>query len=303
MKHGATDYLLKDRIARLGVTVEQALEKKRLREERQRVEMSLNLFRDLVDRSSDGIEVIDPETGRFLDVNETACARLGYTREELLSMSVPEVEANAVDFSSWRKMVEEIRQSNFKIIEGRHKRKDGSTFPVEVSVRYVKQDREYLIAAVRDITERKKAEEISEAQQRLLDSLISAVPDLIYFKDKESRFIRINEAYAERAGLSDINAALGKTDFDFYGEHARRAYEDEQRIIATGQPMINKEEQEDWQDGRVTWTTSTKLPLFDNNGKIAGIMGISRDITERKRAEQRLTTQSAISRRWRIPTP
>jgi len=164
----------------------------------------------------------------------------------------------------------------------------GGTILDRYSSPVVGQDGKYYgrIWTFRDITERKRVEEASAAQQRLLDSLIAAVPDLIYFKDRESRFVRINEAFARRSGLIDVKAALGKTDFDLFGEqHARQAYEDEQRIMATGQPMINKEEREDWPDGRITWATSTKLPMFDNSGKIAGIMGISHDITDLKRAD------------------
>jgi PAS domain S-box-containing protein len=146
-----------------------------------------------------------------------------------------------------------------------------------------------LMGIGRDITERKQAEETFAAQQKLLDSLIAAIPDLVYFKDRESRFLRINEAYAKRAGLADVQAAVGKTDSDIYGEqHAREAYEDEQRILATGQPLINKEERESWPDGRVTWVVSTKMPLLDSSGKIIGTMGISRDITERKQVEEAL---------------
>jgi len=147
-----------------------------------------------------------------------------------------------------------------------------------------------LVGIGRDITERKRAEETFAAQQKLLDNLIAAVPDLVYFKDRESRFIRINEAYAKRAGLTDVHAAAGKTDFDIYGEqHARAAYEDEQRIMATAEPIINKEEREDWPDGRITWAFTTKMPLLDSSGKIVGTMGISRDITERKQAEEELS--------------
>lgn len=140
-----------------------------------------------------------------------------------------------------------------------------------------------------EASKRKQVEDTIATQQRLLDSLIATIPDLIYFKDRESRFIRINEAYARRAGMTDVREARGKTDFDIFGDqHSRQAYEDEQRIVATGQPMINKEEREDWPDGRVTWATSTKLPIFDSGGTIVGIMGISRDITERKQAEDTL---------------
>ncbi len=154
-----------------------------------------------------------------------------------------------------------------------------------------------LVGIGRDITERKQAEETFATQQKLLDSLITAIPDLIYFKDKESRFIRINEAYAKRAGLPDVQAALGKSDNDIFGgQHAREAYEDEQRILATGQPIINKEERETWPDGRVTWVMSTKMPFFDGNGKIIGTMGVSHDITGRKQMEEALARERTLMR-------
>ena len=146
-----------------------------------------------------------------------------------------------------------------------------------------------LIGVGRDITEIKRTEAALATEQRLLNSLITTIPDLIYFKDRESRFVRINEAFARRFGLSDPFAAMGKTDFDLFGEqHARAAYDDEQRILATGEPIIDKEEREDWKDGRVMWVSSTKMPLRDKTGKVVGIMGISRDITERKRLEEHL---------------
>lgn len=167
MKRGATDYLLKDRITRLGMAVEQALEQKRLRAERKQVELSLNLFRMLVDRSNDGIEVIDPETARFLDINETTCRQVGYSRDELLSMTVMDLDNNALDPGKWPEIVEKIRRADFKIFEGTHRRKDGSVFPIEVNARFVTLGRDYLIASVRDITGRKRAEEaLQESEER-----------------------------------------------------------------------------------------------------------------------------------------
>ena len=164
MRHGVTDYLLKDRTARLGEAVAQALTQKRLRQEQKKTEAALRLFRTLIDQSSDGIEVIDPETGQFLDVNETNCRRLGYRREELLTMRVQVIEAEPLDSEAWRKNVAEIRTRDFKVIQIRQKRKDGTTFPVEIYARFLKLDREYLLASVRDITERRKAELESESQ-------------------------------------------------------------------------------------------------------------------------------------------
>ncbi len=138
--------------------------------QRKEAEAASKLFRALVDRSGDGIEVIDPETGRFLDVNETACKQMGYRREEMLSMGMADIDAGVIgaDPSAWRASVEITRQAGFRILETEHRRKDGSIFPVEVRVQYVQLDRDYFIASVRDITERKQAQQkITEYTQEL----------------------------------------------------------------------------------------------------------------------------------------
>jgi PAS domain S-box-containing protein len=140
-----------------------------------------------------------------------------------------------------------------------------------------------------DITRRKRAEEELAYERYLLKSLMDTVPDCIYFKDRDSRFLRINRALAERFGFEGPAAALGKTDFDlFTEEHARQAFEDEQEIIRTGRPVVGKEEKETWPDGRVTWASTTKMPLRDAQGALVGTFGISRDISRRKRIEEEL---------------
>ena len=131
-------------------------------------------------------------------------------------------------------------------------------------------------------------------QKYILDTFMENVPDHIYFKDRESHFIRISKALAQSFGLSDPMLALGKTDFDFFTEeHARPAYEDEQTIIQTGQPIMGKEEKETWPSRPDTWALTTKIPLHDKDGNIVGTFGISRDITERKRVEEQLERYSA----------
>ena len=112
------------------------------------------------------------------------------------------------------------------------------------------------------------------------------VPERIYFKDAQSRFLRNNRAHLRAFGLARPEEAMGKSDFDFFSEeHARQAYEDEQKLMATGE-AVTKEEKETWPDGSVTWVISTKMPLRDENGRTVGTFGISRDITDRKRAEE-----------------
>jgi len=143
--------------------------------------------------------------------------------------------------------------------------------------------------------ERKRAEEALAQERNLLRALLDNIPDAIYFKDAESRFISTNKAHAERwFGLSDPAQAIGKTDFDFFSEeHAQQAYENEQEIIRTGQPLINMEEKETWPDRPDTWVSTTKMPLRDAEGRIIGTFGITRDITERKRAEEQLQRYAA----------
>jgi len=142
--------------------------------------------------------------------------------------------------------------------------------------------------------QRKHAQQELQHEQFLLNTLMKNLPDRIYFKDSQSRFLRVNQAMLARHGYNDASAIVGKTDFDlFTEEHARQAFEDEQRLIRTGQPMT-KEEKETWPDGSITWAFSTKMPLRDEAGNIVGTFGISRDITARKRAEAALQEISAL---------
>ncbi|MGA2018757.1 MAG: PAS domain S-box protein, partial [Opitutaceae bacterium] len=145
-------------------------------------------------------------------------------------------------------------------------------------------ERELCEAAER--RERKGAEAALRQEEALFASLANTIPDHIYFKDRQSRFIRINASMARSFELRDAAEAVGKTDFDiFSNEHASKAYADEQRIMENGEPMIGVEEKETWPDGHVTWVSTTKMPLRDAQGRIIGMVGISRDITERKQAE------------------
>jgi PAS domain S-box-containing protein len=135
--------------------------------ERKRAEESLKLFRMLADQSNDAIEVVDPETLRFIDINDRACINLGYTRDELLSMKVYDIDPN-IDESRHARVLDDLRASGSVIIESLHRRKDGTTFPVEVSIKQVKLDRTYMIAMARDITERKRTEQALQESRAAL---------------------------------------------------------------------------------------------------------------------------------------
>jgi PAS domain S-box-containing protein len=123
-------------------------------------------------------------------------------------------------------------------------------------------------------------------EHALLQALMDNIPDAIYFKDMSSRFILINKSQAILAGIERTEEAVGKTDFDFFPEPLAGQYRsDEERIFSTGQPLINKEEKLIDRGGNERWFSTTKIPLRDDSGEITGLMGISRDITQRKKSD------------------
>ncbi|MEP7219505.1 MAG: PAS domain-containing sensor histidine kinase, partial [Bacteroidota bacterium] len=129
--------------------------------ERKRVEEELKIFRSLMEQSHDSLFVIDPVSGKMLDVNEVAHARLGYTREQLLSLTITDIENRFPDLEAWNHAVETgLRPVGSLIVEGSHRRRDGSSYPVELSVKLISiEDHEFLVAVGRDVTERKQTEE------------------------------------------------------------------------------------------------------------------------------------------------
>ncbi len=129
----------------------------------------------------------------------------------------------------------------------------------------------------------------------LLDALLEYSPDHIYFKDRQSRFVRVSRSLAEWMGLGDPTDAIGRSDADYFAAaHAEKARTDEDVILRTGRALVGAEEREVWPDGRETWVSTTKAPLRNRAGKIIGIFGMSRDITARKAAEELVLAQAAI---------
>lgn len=137
-----------------------------------------------------------------------------------------------------------------------------------------------------EIGERERVEKLLEHEQDLFRAMMDNTTDRIYFKDRESRFLLINQSLASHFGIRDPMEAVGKRDFDYFSEeHARQAFEDELRLVASEKPFLRKEEKETWPDGHITWVSTTKFPMRDRNGRIIGTFGISRDITDRKSIE------------------
>ncbi|WP_158081236.1 putative bifunctional diguanylate cyclase/phosphodiesterase [Rhodoferax fermentans] len=145
----------------------------------------------------------------------------------------------------------------------------------------------------RDVTGSHLENLSAQHERDLMHSMMDSVPDQIFFKDRHSRFIRINTSLAKRYGLDDPAQAVGKSDADFYSaEHAAQTLREELEIMRTGAPVFNQLHHEVWQDGRESWNVSMKMPLRDANGGIIGTYGIAHDITEHKKAEALIWQQA-----------
>jgi phosphoserine phosphatase RsbU/P len=148
---------------------------------------------------------------------------------------------------------------------------------------------ERIVGVAWDITERRETELALEKERNLLTTLMEHLPQRIYFKDVDSRFIAISRALVKWHGRKDPAEIIGLTDRDFFSpEHAEIALADEREIMRTGVPIVDYEEKETWPDKEDTWASTTKMPLRDAQGNIIGTFGISRDITEKKRAAEKL---------------
>jgi PAS domain S-box-containing protein len=255
--------------------------------ERRQVQEALHLFRKLIDQSSDAIEVVDPETLRFLDANERSCRDLGYTRDELLELKVSDIDPS-VDESRLSRIANELAQSGFVTFESLHQRKDGSTFPVEINLKRVDLARAYNVTIVRDITERKrveealrgKSEELAEAQRlaRLGSWHWDARTDTMTWSEELYSIYGIDPklplpSHKQHASL-------------FTAESWNRLQDAVQSTLQNGTPY--ELDLEFIGAGPTKWITSRGEPLRDTEGKIIGLRGTAQDITGRKLAAEAL---------------
>jgi diguanylate cyclase (GGDEF)-like protein/PAS domain S-box-containing protein len=254
-------------------------------------------FRGLFDLSPDAVIVIDPHEPNvswpIIDCNVAACLMNGYGREELIGHSIdilnltPGTEAERIAY------MKQLREAGNLKIETQHRHKNGVVFPVEVSTTLITVgERELVIGIDRDITERRQAEAALTAERDLLQTLMDNIPDLIYFKDTSSRFTRINRAQARFLGVETPEQAIGKTDLDLQNiELALDFYDEEQRLVHTGESVVNRIEFNPTPDGRARWLSTTKVPIKDAAGRVISMVGISHDITQRRQAEEALAAE------------
>ncbi|MBL6764596.1 MAG: PAS domain S-box protein [Verrucomicrobiae bacterium] len=254
-----------------------------------RVRESEHLYHSLVDYLPQNIFRKDVN-GRFTFVNDGFCREIAKAREEIIGRT---------DFDLFpRALADKYKKDDEQLI------KNGKPYE-SVEAHYVPQLGKIYVQVIKsplydihgnptgiqgifwDVTERKRIEEQLAFERELLRALLDNVPDRIYFKDTESRFLQVSLAMAHRLGLKNPEEAVGKRDADFHPPaQAREFFEDEQRILMTGSPIVNKVERQIGPDGGTIWASVTKVPTRNRSGFINGIIGISRDITDIKLAEE-----------------
>ena len=267
-------------------------------EERKQAEEALHVSRARLqlqfDRMPVGCITWSPEF-RVTSWNPAAEKIFGYRADEVLGkhpfdLIVPS-EARAHVEQVWCRLAGSERDMNS--VNG-NVTKDGRTILCDwtnVPLRSANGDVLSLLSMVQDVTDRKKAEAELAYERDLLNTLLESVPVVIYFKDRESRFVRYSKSFTQLFRLNDPQELKGKTDFDFFAEdHARHAYDDEQEILRTGKPLVGKIERETHLDGRVTWALTSKMPWRNPEGQLIGTFGVSQNITAIKEAEAKLET-------------
>lgn len=235
----------------------------------------------------DGLILI--KDGRINYANRSFSKLLGYSVDEICTLELkkiisPKFTKEVLDRYE-RRLRGEFVPTQYEI-ELLHR--DGKTaIPVALSVGLVGSAKDKLeFVIVKDLSEKIEIESRFERELQLQKYFMDYIPDSIYFKDLESRFIKANKATLLKMGFNSIDELLGKTDFDiFHDEHAKLAKQDEEDIINNRTSIVNKIEKETWLDGKITWASTTKVPLIDENDNVYGTFGITRNITDLKKAE------------------
>ena len=237
----------------------------------------------IISRISDGL---------IFFANKLFADTLGMAPEALANHHTPNFYHDPHD----REMiVKDIREKGH--VENRElliQRADGTLRWILLSMRPITfEGTPALLSGFHDITEHKEAELALERERQLQHTLINQLPDLIYVKDNQNRFVTANQALARSVGADAPEEMVGRTDFDFFPKDlAAQYFADELSIFRTGQPLVNREEIIEDANGERRWLLTTKVPLSDPGGQITGLVGIGHDITERLRAEEEIKQQA-----------
>lgn len=251
-------------------------------EEERRVEELY--LRTILKTTADGFWEVSA-AGKITKVNETYCRMSGYTREELLKLHISDIDAVQTPATILER-IKRIIANGSEIFETFHRRKDGSIFPLEISVTYLSVAPGRFLCFCRDITDRRQAQLALQKNRDDLQTILDASPIMIFQKDCENRFTHVNNAVAKFANMPK-ESIEGKSSFDFFPDRAQKYWQDDKEVIASGMAKKGIIEQIGTPYGQ-RWLRTDKIPRRDEHGRITGIIGFAQDITDNKLAEELL---------------
>lgn len=298
MQSGAQDYLVKADVDRRSLvrSIRYAVERKRVRDELWESEERTRL---IIETARDAFVEMDAN-GLIEDWNPRAEALFGVPRAVARGRSLLDAILPPEERAKYRGLFLGAGDTAQGLVRNEPVEtvalhSDGHSFPIELSVWPVRTRRSRQFnALIRDITERKNAQMALSAERDLLSALIESVPDQIYVKDKSGRFIRTNSAVVHFFHMKGPEELLGKTDFDLFPHGlAQQFFNEELEILSSGKMLVNRDAVVTQSNGTPHWELTTKAPFRDHRGNIIGTVGINRDVTSLKLAEQEMKQANA----------
>ncbi len=248
----------------------------------QAIRESEERFRGLFEHAADAIFVLDP-AGKIVDANRRACHSLGYSRQELLTMKIADLDAGSP--------LGDLAPGETLTAENSYRRKDGTVFPVEVRFALLEAGgRRLKLGLVRDVTRRRRAEQALREREELLRNVITHIPCGVFWKDCDSVYLGCNDQLVHDSGLKSPEQVVGRTDYDLgvTPEEAIFYRECDQQVVKSGRSLLNMEESLTRGDGTKVTLLTSKVPLRDTSGAVVGVLGVYQNITDRKRLEEQL---------------
>ncbi len=288
IRAGADDYVLKQNTAHLPFAVLNAMERHRTRKAGHLVEEKLALLSRAVEQSQVSIVITDAE-GNIEYVNQKFVELTGYIREEVLGKNPRILKSGKQSPEFYADLWKTISAGEEWRGNLENKKKNGERYWESAMISPIRDESgkiAHFLAVKEDITARKLAEDRARNESSLLNQLIDTIPDRIFFVDLQSRFVKVNAACIRQLGLHDQSELLGRTIADFVpAEFAETALTRDRYVMETGSILAGILESLTLPGDRTVWFSTTKVPLRNDAGKIIGLIGVARDVTDQKDAE------------------
>jgi PAS domain S-box-containing protein len=273
--------------------------------ESKRLERVLRLTQFSVDHAVEAMLWVD-QTGRIFNVNETACRMLGYARQELITMTVHDIDPN-FPVERWGEHWNDVKEQGALGFEARYWSRTGDVLETEVTFNYLHYDgKEYGCAILRDIGERKRAEVELHRSHAFLRQVIDTDPNFIFAKDRDGRYAMANKSIADCYGTT-VENLIGKLDADFNRnvEEVEFFREKDLEVLDSLEERFIPEEKVTDAAGNTRWLQTVKRPIFNDKGQVHMVLGAATDITERRQIEEMLLNRerdlsAALQERERI---